>query len=651
MHPVDLLAFSSMALPRPASPVMASLLDLCVSSACRDKTSVKAWRQKRRTMEMLPSELAHQLFHALLRAHLLVAPLVELFQQSIQEVDVSGESSVDGEWMAYLGGCRHLRALCATDCKALTNNAIWQLTGLAAMEELNLARCRRISDEAVFHITSWKGLRKLGLAETSVGPRGLSLLSALTTLVSLDLGGCPVTDANLLSFQALKLLEQLDLWGSKVTNIGAQCLSSFKLLKYLNLAMTAVTVIPPMSSIVSLNVCNCAVESIFGKGITSDSPLTELFLSGADINLKDAISCYSTRNLRLLNLASSRVNDLDALSGMQKLSILDLRATGLTDGLMLKFREFGKSLRWIDLSYTKVGSEGVLAIAGHVPNVEQLSLSHTLVDDNVLTYLIHFPLLQSLNLSGSKVTGSMTIGSEEFSQISVLSGLEQLQYLKRLDMRHTGANDSCLHALKQLTQLSHLHVHSTSSSDECLQLSSSLSNLVCLGIGGAVITNDGLLNYKPPPLLQELDLSDCWLLSEDTLLNFCEAYPQIMVWNEQTVSIISAAKPNIHSKECGEDVVSGGLATSFSRDLQQAKLNLRKSPAKKDRMKVMKKPVNSNRSIGAGMHTHVLDERIKYKKQELLQLRPVDVSNLPISKLRNFESDLLKAASQSRSRS
>jgi len=91
---------------------------------------------------------------------------------------------------------------------------------------------------------------------------------------------------------------------------------------------------------------------------------------------------------------------------MQKLSILDLRATGLTDGLMLKFREFGKSLRWIDLSYTKVGSEGVSAIAGHVPNVEQLSLSHTLVDDNVFTYLIHFPLLQSLNLSGSKVKGT-----------------------------------------------------------------------------------------------------------------------------------------------------------------------------------------------------------------------------------------------------
>jgi hypothetical protein len=227
------------------------------------------------------------------------------------------------------------------------------------------------------------------------------LLSVLSFIVSKAIGG--------LWLQALKFLEQLDLWGSKVTNIGARCLSSFKFLKCLNLAMTAVTVIPQLSLLVSLNLCNCVVEAIFGKEVLSDSPLTELFLSGADISLKDVISGFNTRNVHLLDLALSRVSDLDALSYMQKLSILDLRATGLTDGLMLKFHEFGKSLSWIDLSHTKVGSEGVGAIAGHLPNVEQLSLSHTLVDDNVLAYLIHFPLLRCLDLSGSRVRGAESI--------------------------------------------------------------------------------------------------------------------------------------------------------------------------------------------------------------------------------------------------
>lgn len=56
----------------------------------------------------------------------------------------------------------------------------------------------------------------------------------------------------------------------------------------------------------------------------------------------------------------------------------------------------------------------------------------------------------------------MTIGSEEFTQISVLSYLEQLQSLRRLDMQHTGVNDATFHGLTSLTQLTHLHVHNAS---------------------------------------------------------------------------------------------------------------------------------------------------------------------------------------------
>lgn len=210
------------------------------------------------------------------------------------------------------------------------------------------------------------------------------------------------------------MLEHLDLWGSKVTNMGARCLSSFKTLKYLNLAMTAVTAIPQLNSLLSLNLCNCDVESIYGDGTFSDSLLRELFLSGASLSLKDVISGSNTRNLHLLDLASSRVNDLDAFVHIPKLAILDLRATGLTNELMLKFQGLGDNLRWIDLSYTKIDSEGVGAIAGHAPNVEQLSLNHTPVDDNVFIYLVHFPVLQSLNLGGSKVNGaeSYTLSSD-----------------------------------------------------------------------------------------------------------------------------------------------------------------------------------------------------------------------------------------------
>lgn len=56
-----------------------------------------------------------------------------LFQHSIEDVDLSGELSVDAEWMAYIGGFHHLRILRATDCRSLTNNALWHLVGVISL--------------------------------------------------------------------------------------------------------------------------------------------------------------------------------------------------------------------------------------------------------------------------------------------------------------------------------------------------------------------------------------------------------------------------------------------------------------------------------------------------------------------------------------
>ena len=113
--------------------------------------------------------------------------------------------------------------------------------------------------------------------------------------------------------------------------------------------------------------------------------------------------------------------------------------------------------------------------------------------------------------------------------------------------------------------------------DECLQQTSRLPNLVCLEICGSVITDGGLHSFNPPPLLEELDLSDCWLLSEDVVLDFCEAQPHIMVWNEKTVSVVNVSPKLMHTQEYG-DLVSGERATSFTRELQATKVKARKSP-------------------------------------------------------------------------
>jgi hypothetical protein len=258
----------------------------------------------------------------------------------------------------------------------------------------------------VCHIVSLTQLKKLGLAETGIGTKGLAMLPVLTALNYLDLGGCPVTDAHLYSLQALEQLVHIDLWGSKVSNAGAVHLKSFKSLQMLNLALTSVTVIPPLRSLICLNLSNCRIESIFKGWEESEVPLKELYLSGAVLLSRDAIVSIGTTRVTLLNLSESNSTGVDGLLLMQELSMLDLTSTRFfNDSVMHRFAGFGGNLRWLSLSRTNVGSKGVGALVGHVRQLEQLSLSYTSVDDHVFALLALMPSLQSVNLSSTKVEG------------------------------------------------------------------------------------------------------------------------------------------------------------------------------------------------------------------------------------------------------
>jgi hypothetical protein len=174
----------------------------------------------------------------------------------------------------------------------------------------------------------------------------------------------------------------------------------------LNLALTSVTVIPPLRSLICLNLSNCRIESIFKGWEASEIPLKELYLSGAVLLSRDAIVSIGTTRVTLLNLSESNSTGVDGLLLMQELSMLDLTSTRFfNDSVMHRFAGFGGNLRWLSLSRTNVGSKGVGALVGHVEQLEQLSLSYTSVDDHVFALLALMPSLQSVNLSSTKVEG------------------------------------------------------------------------------------------------------------------------------------------------------------------------------------------------------------------------------------------------------
>ncbi|XP_024543662.1 uncharacterized protein LOC9661924 [Selaginella moellendorffii] len=564
-----------------------TLVDLCLEAASRSADSVRSWRRQRRTLEILPAHLAESLLHQLLVKNLFSPPLLELFQLSVEELDLNGELSVDAEWMAYIGGFRHLRVLKVESCKALNNSAIWHLSGMESIEELRVDRCSKITNQGLEHILTLGKLKHLGLSETGIGEQGIGKLAVLRNLSHLDLGGLPVTDSHVSSLLVLQLLIDLQLWGSSITNEGANMLRGFPRLEILNLAWTKVSVVPSMPRVSQLNLSHCVVLSVSEEG----SALDQLRLSGATIqDPLRVLHSHSLPELSVLELSATNLAALTFLGSLKRVVKLDLSSMpSVSSDTMNLLAKCARNLKHLDLSDTRVGSEGVAVLTGHVPALEHLSLRGTSITDSVFGYLGLMPLLIDIDLSNTSLTGAPV----DSSFWSVLH-LQQLHNLRRLDLRRTRFSDKSCKRLACLVRLTHLLLCAEFLTDASLHELSALPNLRSLAFQGTVLTDAGLRSLKPPPPLEELDLTDCWLLTEGCLLQFCDYYRSVTVKHDR---------------------IAGNL-------------NSQRSSVRRMRVKNPHVPVKTQSKIGR-------DERIRYTFSELHELRALtsEVAALEMSTL------------------
>ncbi|KAK8986859.1 hypothetical protein V6N11_037785 [Hibiscus sabdariffa] len=525
------------------------LIRRCIEAACRSKESVEKWRRQRRTLERLPSHLSQALLRNLLRRRLIFPSLLEVFKHSAEEIDLRGENSVDAEWMAYLGAFRYLRSLNLADCYRINNSAIWSLVGMTSLKEVDLSRCMKVSDAGVRHIISISNLEKLWISETAVTANGVALLSSLKNLSVLDLGGLPVTDTALNSLQALTKLQYLDLWGSKISNKGALVLQSFPKLSFLNLAWTNVTIFLNLSSLECLNMSNCTIDSILECG-GDEAPFLKLVFAGATFTNEAEVFLYiKTSSLLYLDVSKSSLNRFGFLADMKVLEHLDLNSTALEDESVEMIVCVGANLKNLNLSITKVSSVGIGILAGHVPKLEFLSLSHTSIDDVALSYISLMPSLKVVDLSNTNIKGFILHPGTESHMDSTLTALQNLNYLESLNLEHTQVRDPDLYPLSSCKGLSHLSLRCASLTDATLHYLSSLPKLTTLQVRDAVLTTSGLDAFSPPTTLRLLDLMGCWLLTEDDISLFLKKHPQIEIRHEaiQNLSTEQQTKSNFPS--------------------------------------------------------------------------------------------------------
>ncbi|KAJ0263400.1 Leucine-rich repeat [Hirschfeldia incana] len=576
------------------------LVRLCLEEVCKSRDAVDRWRLQRRSLERLPSHLADALLRQLLLRRLLFPSLLEVFKHSVENIDLRGESSVNGEWMAYIGGFVNLFSLNLSDCPRINNSTIWPITGLTCLKELDLSRCSKVTDAGMKHLQSVVNLEKLWISQTGVKEAGISLLASLKKLSLLDLGGLPVTDHNLSSLQILTNLEYLDIWGSNVTNQGAVSIIEFTNLSFLNLSWTSVTQAPNIPHLECLLMNKCTVVSISSPHSNSVlASLKKLVLSGATFSAETEVFSFTSKSsITHLDVSKTSIHDFSFLETMTKLEHLDLSSTAFGDDSVEFVLCVGDTLRNLNVSCTKITYAGVEILSGHVPRLETFSLSQTYIDDlSILCISTRMPCIKSLDLSRTSIRGFIQQQSpqEEEEAKPSLAALKSLTSLTTLSLEHPHLSDIALSPLSSLTGLTHLSLKSKSLTDSTLHHLSSLPNLVSLGFQDAVLTNLGLEKFKPPSSLRTLDLKGCWLLTEAAVTGLCKKHPHIKVMHE------------------------------FA--LESASLDQKSSPPQSV-LKVGRRRRNQSPETSATVSRSFIDQRVKYKREDLFALQDSPLSRL-----------------------
>lgn len=103
---------------------------------------------------------------------------------------------------------------------------------MTSLKAVDLSRCSKVTDAGIKHLLSIQTLKKLCISETGVTANGVTLLSSLTNLSMLDLGGLCINDQALCSLQVYYIYILLYIFSVACFIWVFTSLSTFWSLKY-----------------------------------------------------------------------------------------------------------------------------------------------------------------------------------------------------------------------------------------------------------------------------------------------------------------------------------------------------------------------------------------------------------------------------------
>jgi outer membrane protein assembly factor BamB len=228
-------------------------------------------------------------------------------------------------------------------------DALQQTASLKSLVGLDLELCRKLDDDSFKLLADAKRLTVLVAAGTSLSDRGLRAIARVPNLRALDLEVCNnVTDTACASIGTMRQLRGLNLKKTgfektMISNAGLSKLSGLPKLESLNVSGNAVTNdglqhLQPLSRLRELDLSRLPIDDAGLTHLTSLKNLEHLKLiytegfAGPTVTDSSADSLSALKQLKTLNLTGARLTDdsLTELSRLKKLTHLILIDSNLS---------------------------------------------------------------------------------------------------------------------------------------------------------------------------------------------------------------------------------------------------------------------------------------------------------------------------------
>ncbi len=402
--------------------------------------------------------------------------------KDLEDLDLHGTGVTDAG-LVNLKGLTKLRKLNLMGLN-ITDASLGLIASMPELEELNLYRTK-VSNEG---LASLKGLGKLvevdvrysrvtrggidamlaslpGTAfrhiELSSRPKAAASAAALTgdawlkamggkrTGDAIDLGGSPVTDAQIPKLAAFAGIRKLSLEGTECGDAGLRSLAPLVSLTGLNLSGTGVTDagLAPLANLPSLSRVILRNTYVEGEGLAHLKAVEDLDLLGSPINTFAIPVIAGLPKLRKLSLASTDISDaakLDLLTGVEE---LNLASTDLTDAGLASIKGL-TNLRSLVLRDARLTDYGLAHLAG-LTGLRELDLIRTRISDKGMEAIGLLSGLKSLSVDYAELHDA------GLKPLLAIEGLERLS----LDNTHVG--DGALEYLKRFQKLKYLNLYHT----------------------------------------------------------------------------------------------------------------------------------------------------------------------------------------------